>query len=106
MKNMKEIKETKYATKNYESLFGIILMLLGLSFILDNLWWFNLLWQIALIIWGTLNIKEGNTIYGIILIAFGSLFIVDWAIMIDIRDILIGLFFIALGGKMLFSNLR
>ncbi len=110
MENNQQIKpqenKTKYATKNYESLFGIILILLGVSYILDDKTFFNLIWQIVIIVWGALNIKEKNYLYGAILIGFGSLFILDNVFDFNIRDILIGLLFCFIGAKLVFNNLK
>lgn len=96
---------SKYKTKNYMSLFGIILTLIGLSIILKDLMFFNVLWEVLIIVWGVLNFRNKDYLYSAVLLVFGIVFLIDTIFNMGIRDIITGLFISAIGVRILFQEL-
>lgn len=97
---------SKYSTKNYQSLFGIILILVGLSFIIPDAIIFNIVWQVLIVIWGILNLRDKNYIYGIILLVFGIVLLFSQLFNSHILIAITGAFLIAVGGRLLWDNLK
>lgn len=98
--------ESKYGFRSNETLLGIILLLVGVSLLTDKLFFFNAIWQILVVVWGVLLLKEKNIIQGAIVLVFGAVLLADTFFHIGITYDLIGVGSIGLGIKVIFSNLK
>lgn len=98
--------ESKYGFRSNETLLGIILILVGVSLLTDKLIIFNVIWQVLVIVWGLLLLKEHNLIQGIVVLSFGIIFLIDTIVGLNITYTLLGIGSMGLGIKVIFANLR
>jgi len=102
--------------KNKRAIFGIILVIVGAVFLLENLGFnvsfprFLFQWQIILIIIGAVNLISGNKQSGFILIGVGIFFYLQYFNIIDSRTfwpvilIIVGIVFVLRGKKSIINS--